>query len=149
MGMTTGSSGGARGRRVLQSEINVTPFVDVMLVLLIVFMITAPLLTKGIDVSLPKTDADALSASDDPLTVAVDVSGQIYIGSEQPIELAEIGPRLRAVSGENPDIRIFLRGDEGVSYGRITQVLSAVTGSGFTNVALVTDPRYEEDAAQR
>ncbi len=146
MGMLAGGSGPTRrGRRGLNAEINVTPFVDVMLVLLIVFMITAPLLTRGVQVSLPRADADTLTAPDDtPLTVTVDAEGQVYIGSEQPIELVELVPQLRAISGENPDIRIYLRGDEGAAYGRVSQVLAAIRGGGFNNLALVTDPRAVE-----
>jgi biopolymer transport protein TolR len=123
------------------SEINVTPFVDVMLVLLIVFMITAPMLTSGITVDLPKTKAESLPASEDqPLVVTIDKEGKVYIGGEDnAVELEALPPLLRAVAREDLSKRVFIRGDENVSHGRVIAVLSLLQQSGFRNAAMVVD----------
>lgn len=121
------------------SEINVTPFVDVMLVLLVVFMITAPLLTVGVPVDLPKTRADAIPGQDEPLSVSLDAQNRIWV-QEREVELTSLGPLLKEVSGNKPDVRIFVRGDKGISYGRVLEVMSEIRTAGFTRVALVAQP---------
>ena len=121
------------------SEINVTPFVDVMLVLLVVFMITAPLLTVGVPVDLPKTRADAIPGQDEPLSVSLDAQNRIWV-QEREVELTSLGPLLKEVSGNKPDVRIFVRGDNGISYGRVLEVMSEISTAGFTRVALVAQP---------
>ncbi len=119
------------------SEINVTPMVDVMLVLLIIFMVTAPLLTVGVQVDLPKTKAAVISGQDEPLTITVDGEGRIYL-QETELDLDALAPRLLAITGNNPEVRIFLRGDRAIQYGRVMEVMGTVNGAGFTRVALVT-----------
>ncbi|MDH5772575.1 MAG: biopolymer transporter ExbD, partial [Rhodospirillaceae bacterium] len=111
-----------RNRRTQMSEINVTPFVDVMLVLLIIFMVTAPLLTVGVEVDLPKTKAGAISGQDEPLAVSIDNEGRIFV-QDTEVELGAMTARLQAVSENNPDVRIFVRGDAAVDYGRVMQVM--------------------------
>jgi biopolymer transport protein TolR len=131
---------GRRGRRRgLLSEINVTPFVDVMLVLLIVFMVTAPLLTAGIKVELPKTDARALPADKEPLTVTVLTDGSVFL-QETPVEVTELLARLEAIAEAGYEQRIFIRGDAQADYGRIAQVMAVMSAAGYTNLGLVTDP---------
>ncbi len=120
------------------SEINVTPLVDVMLVLLVVFMITAPLLTAGVEVDLPETGAAPVTGQDEPITVSVDAAGTVYVQTE-PVELASLAARLAAVSNRNPDLRVFVRGDKAIDYGRVMAVVGAVHAAGFKRVALITD----------
>ena len=120
------------------SEINVTPMVDVMLVLLVIFMVTAPLLTVGVTVDLPKTKASAIPGEDEPLAVSVDARGDIYLQDAQ-IELAGLVPRLVAITGNNPEIRIFIRGDKGIDYGRVMEVMGTINAAGFRKVALITE----------
>ena len=119
------------------SEINVTPFVDVMLVLLIVFMVTAPLLTVGIPVDLPKVKASALSDQKDPLEITVKLGGEIYLG-ESKVEVENLIPRLNAITELNKEARIYVRGDRVVAYGRIMEIMSLVNSAGYIKVALVT-----------
>ena len=119
------------------SEINVTPFVDVMLVLLIVFMVTAPLLTVGIPVDLPKVKASALTDQKDPLEITVKLGGEIYLG-ESKVEVENLIPRLNAITELNKEARIYVRGDRVVAYGRIMEIMSLVNSAGYTKVALVT-----------
>lgn len=119
------------------SEINVTPFVDVMLVLLIVFMVTAPLLTVGIPVDLPKVKASALTDQKDPLEITVKIGGEIYLG-ESKVEVENLIPRLNAITELNKEARIYLRGDRVVAYGRIMEIMSLVNSAGYIKVALVT-----------
>ena len=125
------------------AEINVTPFVDVMLVLLIVFMITAPLLTVGVPVDLPKTRAAALSDADEPLVVTINAKGAIFLQEhETPIE--NLVPRLVAVTGANPDIKIFVRGDKAIPYGSVMEVMGAISAAGFKKVSLMAElPKRE------
>lgn len=132
--------GGARytrSSRTQMSEINVTPFVDVMLVLLIIFMVTAPLLTVGVEVNLPETEAGAVAGDDEPLAISVDADGVIYL-QDTVVELETLVPRLRAITGENPDVRIFIRGDAAIDYGSVMRVMGQVNGAGYTRVALIT-----------
>jgi biopolymer transport protein TolR len=128
---------GSRRKANVVAEINVTPMVDVMLVLLIIFMVTAPLLTVGVPVDLPKTNASSLNEKEDPLTVTVDAKGIIYL-QETPLELEILVPRLVAITGSNPEARIYVRGDKGISYGRVMEVMGAINAAGFKKVALIS-----------
>ena len=119
------------------SEINVTPMVDVMLVLLIIFMVTAPLLTVGVQVDLPKTKASIIRGEDEPLAITVNGEGQLYL-QETEIELEGLLPRLNAITGNNPDVHIFVRGDAQVNYGRVMEVMGTINAAGYRKVALVT-----------
>ncbi len=119
------------------SEINVTPFVDVMLVLLIVFMVTAPLLTVGIKVDLPKVEATALTDIKDPIEITVNLEGDIYIG-ESKVEVENLIPRLNAITEQNTEARIYVRGDRVVAYGRIMEIMSTINSAGYVKVALIT-----------
>jgi biopolymer transport protein TolR len=131
-------SGGRRRRIRPMSEINVTPFVDVMLVLLIVFMVTAPLLTVGVPVDLPKTKAQALSQDREPLSVTVRKNGRIYLQNALVPE-DELAPKLTAIAANGYDQRIFVRGDKSVDYGRVMEVMALISAAGFTHIGLVTD----------
>ena len=147
MGMSTGAASGSRrgGRRrvsrrgKLNSEINVTPLVDVMLVLLIVFMIAAPLLSVGVPIELPKTDAKALPSQQEPITITVDFEGGVFIQDEE-ISLDDLATRLIAVSTNGYEERIYLRGDRDTDYGEVMKVMARINTAGFTNIGLVTDP---------
>ena len=125
---------GARHRPM--GEINVTPFVDVMLVLLIVFMVTAPLLTVGVEVDLPKTQAGQINADAAPLVVSMKADGSLYL-QEAKVDSDALIPRLQAISKVNPDIRIFVRGDAAVTYGDILGVMGRIQAAGYSKVALV------------
>ena len=129
--------GGRKSYRPL-SEINVTPMVDVMLVLLIIFMVTAPLLTVGVPVDLPKTDAPPITEPGEPLVVTIDVDGKIFL-QETEIPLDVLVPRLTAITENKADTRVFVRGDQSVNYGRVMEVMSTVSAAGFTKVALVAE----------
>ena len=124
-------------RYTQMSEINVTPFVDVMLVLLIIFMVTAPLLTVGIPVDLPKVKANALTDQKDPLEVTVKLDGKVFLG-ESEVKVENIVPRLNAITDQNTETRIYLRGDKIVAYGRIMEIMSIINSAGYKKVALVT-----------
>ena len=119
------------------SEINVTPFVDVMLVLLIVFMVTAPLLTVGVPVDLPKVKASALTDQKDPIEITVKFDGTLYLG-ESEVEVENLIPRLNAITDQNTEARIYVRGDRVVAYGRIMEIMSIINSAGYIKVALVT-----------
>lgn len=137
--------GASRYRRSIHrpmSEINVTPFVDVMLVLLVIFMVTAPLLTVGVEVNLPKTKANAMAGNDEPLAITVDAEGMIFL-QETPVELETLVPRLQSITGANPDARIFIRGDAGISYGRVMEVMGIINAAGYRKVGLVTASQAE------
>jgi biopolymer transport protein TolR len=123
---------GARRRRRPMAEINVTPL------LLIVFMVTAPLLTVGVTVDLPETASSPLPGQDEPLTVSVARDGTVFL-QDSKIDLADLGPRLLAITERRPDTRIFVRGDKVIDYGRVMEVVGAVHSAGFTKVALVTE----------
>jgi biopolymer transport protein TolR len=127
-----------RGRRRVMAEINVTPFVDVMLVLLIVFMVTAPLLTVGVPVDLPKTRAQALGQDREPLSVTIRSNGRIYL-QNTPVPEDDLVPRLTAIAANGYDQRIFVRGDKSVDYGRVMEVMGLLSAAGFTHIGLVTD----------
>ena len=118
------------------SEINVTPFVDVMLVLLIVFMVTAPLLTVGILVDLPKVKASALTDQKDPIEITVKLDGTVYLG-ESTVEVENLIARLNAITDQNTEARIYVRGDRVVAYGRVMEIMSIINSAGYIKVALV------------
>ena len=126
----------SRKRNKSLSQINVTPFVDVMLVLLIVFMITAPLLTVGVSVDLPKTKASQLSAKGDPIVISIKQNGKLFI-QERAIEDIQLLPRLVAIASGNKNLRIYVRGDKNVSYGIVLDTIAKIKQSGFKKVALV------------
>jgi biopolymer transport protein TolR len=136
-GVHTSERGGRVSRRRLVAAINVTPFVDVMLVLLIVFMVTAPLLTVGVPVNLPKTNAQTLSQEREPLTVTIKRDGQIYL-QNTPVVVDELLPKLTAIAANGYDQRIYVRGDKSVDYGRVMQVMGILSAAGFTHIGLVT-----------
>ena len=127
----------SRGRRP-HSEISVTPFVDVMLVLLVVFMITAPLLTVGVPGDLPESAAPELPGEDEPLAVSVNADGVIFL-QDTEITIEELGPRLRAITENNADARVFVRGDKTIDYGQIMAVMGAISEAGFNHIALITE----------
>ncbi len=129
---------GGAGKYRPMAEINVTPFVDVMLVLLVVFMVTAPLLTVGVTIDLPETTAPVLAGQDEPLAVTVNASGQIFL-QETEVELKELVPRLAAITQNKPDTRIFIRGDKNIAYGVVMEVMGTLNEAGFIRVALVTE----------
>ena len=130
---------GPRGRRYRpMSEINVTPLVDVMLVLLVVFMITAPLLTVGVPVDLPETEAAQLTDRDEPLVVSVDAEGKVYI-QETEVELGGLAAKLRAIVGARQDTFVYVRGDRAIDYGRVMEVMGALAAAGFDKVSLMAE----------
>ena len=136
-----GTGGGGRNRRRYNrpvSDINITPFVDVMLVLLVVFMVTAPMMTVAVPVDLPKTQAHTVSQDKEPLVVSIDADGKIYL-QDKAMRLDELVPKLKAVTNANADARIFVRGDKEVSYGKIMEVMGNISSAGFTKVALVAE----------
>ena len=136
---TSGSS--RRGRRAFNAEINVTPMVDVMLVLLIIFLITATALQRGVEVNLPKAATSNLTVpKSTPLLVTVTQDAKVYI-SETEIELEELTSKLLAIAGEGYEERIFLQGDTNAAYGEVLAVMPQMKDAGFTNIALVTDPK--------
>jgi biopolymer transport protein TolR len=127
-----------RMKRGAMSEINVTPFVDVMLVLLIVFMVTAPLLTVGVPVDLPKTRAPSIGQDKEPLSVTVAKDGTVYL-QKLPVPMDELVPKLTAIAGAGYNQRIFVRGDQTVNYGRVMEVMGLLSSAGFTRIGLITD----------
>ncbi len=134
-----GQRGGRRGRRMKPiGEINVTPFVDVMLVLLIVFMVTAPLLTVGVPVDLPKTKAGQINADQAPLVVTIKDDGTLYL-QDNEIEPDKLIPRLSAIGDANKNARIFVRGDKNVAYGEVIVLMGRIQTAGFERVALVAE----------
>lgn len=137
----TGRGSGRRRNRGgrLNSDINVTPLVDVMLVLLIVFMVAAPLLSVGVPLELPKTDAKSLPSQTEPITISVDKDGAIFI-QEAEVSLDDLASKLSAVAANGYEERIYLRADENSDYGAVMKVMARVNASGFSNLGLVTDP---------
>ena len=119
------------------SEINVTPFVDVMLVLLIVFMVTAPLLSAGVPVDLPEATASPLAVEKEPITVTVDVDGKVFVKDDE-VAMDELVAKLTAIAAEGLDERIYVRGDKAASYGTIMRVMGTINGAGFRRIALVS-----------
>ena len=135
---SSGGSGGRfrRKRHVPISDINVTPMVDVMLVLLVIFMITAPLLQVGVPVDLPKTSAQQVGGKDEPLVVSLNSKDEVFLG-ETKYELTELGNKLKAVHDEKPAQRVFIRGDKSIQYGRMMEVMGVVIDSGFRQLGLL------------
>ncbi len=138
---SAGSGGGGSRFRRRQNfspiaDINVTPLVDVMLVLLIIFMITAPLLQVGVPVDLPKTSAQQVGGKDEPLVVSVNSKGEVFLG-ETPYEIPALAAKLKAVHAEKPDQRVFMRGDKAVDYGKMMEVMGVVIDSGFRQLGLL------------
>ena len=146
MGMSAGIVGrGGRGHRrrgrhhSLISEINVTPFVDVMLVLLIIFMVTAPMLTSGVPLDLAESKgSQQLQANKEPITLSVDKSGKVFI-QETEITLDELGVKLKNIAKNGVEDQVFIRGDKGIDYGTVMRVMGRVKAAGFTKVSLVTE----------
>jgi biopolymer transport protein TolR len=135
------SSGGGRQRRQrsrMMSEINVTPFVDVMLVLLIVFMVAAPLLTVGVPIDLPESQAKSIEQNKDPLTVSVNDKGQVFLQNTE-ITVDELVAKLQAIAKNGTDERIYVRGDRKVDYGTVMRVMGRLSAAGYRRVALVTE----------
>jgi biopolymer transport protein TolR len=141
-----GARYGVRRRYHPITDINVTPLVDVMLVLLIVFMVTAPLLTVGVQVDLPKVQNEPITHQEEPLVVTVQRDGNIAL-MQTPIEIGQLVPRLLAITSNKPDTQVYLRGDQAIAYGRIMEVMGTLTGAGFTRVALITELPKEPPAA--
>jgi biopolymer transport protein TolR len=144
MGAGVQSGGAGTSRRARRraarpmSEINVTPMVDVMLVLLIIFMVTAPLLTVGVPIELPKSEAKQLEGDKEPLTITVDPDGKIFL-QETEMKIDEIAPKLTAISRNGFEERIFVRGDRRVNYGTVMKVMATISAAGFRRIALVSD----------
>lgn len=146
MAMATAGAGGGGGRRRRggrkhrpMSEINMTPFIDVMLVLLIIFMVSAPLLTTGVQLDLPQTGAAALNVEKQPLVVSIKADGKIYL-METETSLTELVPKLQAIAKTGPEERIFVRGDKTIAYGKVAEVMAALSSAGYKKVALVNAP---------
>jgi biopolymer transport protein TolR len=146
MGMNAASSSGGGGRRSrrkpVMAEINVTPMVDVMLVLLIIFMVSAPLLTVGVPLDLPQTRAAPLNMDQKPITLSIRQTGQVFL-EEAELKDDDIIPRLNATSKQGAEERVYVRGDKKVDYGRVAQVMAIVTGGGYKRVALITEPEQK------
>jgi len=150
MAMATAGAGGGGGRRRRggrrhrpMSDINMTPFIDVMLVLLIIFMVAAPLLTTGVPLDLPQTAAAALNVDKQPLIVSIKGDGKIYL-METEIALADLIPKLQATTKAGAEERIFVRGDKAIAYGKVAEVMAALATAGFKKVALVNEPMTQK-----
>jgi len=128
------------------SEINVTPFVDVMLVLLIIFMVTAPMMVQGVEIELPNADAPPLEVQDDEdqLILTIDANGAVFIG-ETPVEWDTLGAQLAAINKRNPDANVFVRADGSIRYDKVLQLMAMAKAAGIGKVGLVTEPRVEPD----
>lgn len=127
-----------RNKRKLLSEINVTPMVDVMLVLMIIFMLTSPMLVAGVEVDLPETDSKPVSGDYKPLVISINKQGEIFI-METKIPHSELLTKLKNLTKEKSDHRIFIKGDKNVPYGKVVETMAEITNAGFTKVALVSD----------
>ncbi|CAH1650192.1 Biopolymer transport protein ExbD/TolR [Hyphomicrobiales bacterium] len=146
MGMSLGASaGGGGGRRRRRrkhaaiADINMTPFIDVMLVLLIIFMVAAPLLTAGVPLDLPQTSAKPINVDQKPLTVSINAEGRVYL-NEDEVQPSDVVSRLQARAQEGMEQRIYVRGAKNVNYGRVAEIMSLITAAGFKKVALITEP---------
>jgi biopolymer transport protein TolR len=150
MGASGSGGGHRRGRRTRRraalSEINVTPMVDVMLVLLIIFMISAPLLNSGIKINLPKTEAAALKDEGEPVTVSIDKAGQLYV-NDDPASYDQVAPRLMAITRGDTETQIYVRGAGEASWDSVAKVMGKLSSSGFTKISLVTDTMGGSKAA--
>lgn len=125
-------------QRRLMSEINVTPMVDVMLVLLVIFMVTAPLLTVGVPVDLPQSKAPSINEPKEPLVITIDAKGQVYLQNNQ-IDANDLGAKLVAITNNNPNASIYVRGDHAIDYGRVLEIMGVVSAAGFTKVSLIAE----------
>ncbi|SIQ16812.1 Cell division and transport-associated protein TolR [Rhizobium sp. RU35A] len=153
MGMSAGGGnaarGGRRGRRGGRgrggaiSEINVTPLVDVMLVLLIIFMVAAPMLTVGVPIDLPQTQAKAMNSDTQPITISVNPQGEVYL-QETPIAIEEVVPKLEAIATTGYNERIYVRGDTAAAYGVVMKVMARISAAGFKNIGLVTQQEQQK-----
>jgi biopolymer transport protein TolR len=150
MGMATGGAaqgGGGRRRRARRSapiaDINMTPFIDVMLVLLIIFMVTAPLLTAGVPIDLPKTGAGQLNVDKKPITISINEKAQIFLAEDQ-ITIAEIVAKIQPLAKQGFDERIYVKGSKQVDYGTVMQVMSAITSAGYKRVAMLTEQEFKK-----
>ncbi|CAH1660140.1 MULTISPECIES: protein TolR [unclassified Chelatococcus] len=145
MGMSLGASAGGGGRRRRRrkhgaiADINMTPFIDVMLVLLIIFMVAAPLLTAGVPLDLPQTSAKPINVDQKPLTVSINAEGRVYL-NEDEVQPSDVVSRLQARAQEGMEQRIYVRGAKNVNYGRVAEIMSLITAAGFKKVALITEP---------
>jgi biopolymer transport protein TolR len=139
--------GSGRSRYRPLAEINVTPLVDVMLVLLIIFMVTAPLMTSGVTVDLPKAASAPLNQDKQPITVTIKSSGDVYLGDDA-VDTADLVAKLQSEAGNDPDRRIFVRGDKAVDYGRVMEVMGTITQGGFSKVALLADQPADQSSGQ-
>jgi biopolymer transport protein TolR len=147
MAVSIGGRKGGRGRRGVprygaMADINMTPFIDVMLVLLIIFMVAAPLLTSGVSVDLPQTSAAPLNVDKKPIALSLNDQGELFL-MDQPIDQADLVPKLQAASGNDVEQRIYMRASKVVPYGRVAEIMAAVTSAGFKKVALVTEPIHQ------
>ena len=133
-----GNGGGARQRYKPMSEINVTPMVDVMLVLLVIFMVAAPLLTVGVPVDLPQTKAPAITEQKEPLVISINAENKLFLQNTE-VGDDELVPRLQAITKNNPEADIYVRGDRAINYGRVLEVMSLISAAGFTKVSLVAE----------
>lgn len=142
MGASLGGGGGNRDSRRYRkqrfTEINVTPMVDVMLVLLIIFMVAAPMLTTGVQVELPEAKSQPLQGQDEPISVSVQKDGKVFI-NKTAVTFDELGTKLKAIVGEKKETRIFVRGDSGVDYGHVMRAIGEINAAGLTKVALITE----------
>jgi biopolymer transport protein TolR len=150
MAIEVGGHVNGKGRRVYRpmADINVTPFVDVMLVLLVIFMVTAPLLTVGVPVDLPKANASAISKPDEPLVITVTAEGKVYL-QETEMTDAQLVEKLRAQSADKAEQRLYVRGDKNVPYGRVMEVMGQLATAGFTKVALIAESSEAPPAGRR
>ncbi len=143
MSMAAGRKGGRRRRGVprygAMADINMTPFIDVMLVLLIIFMVAAPLLATGVAVDLPQTKSAPLNIEQKPVSISIDEKGQVFL-MDQPVQIDQLVDKLKQAVKNGADERVYVRGSKAVNYGRVAEVMSLVTGAGFKKVALVTEP---------
>jgi len=135
-------------QRRLMSDINVTPMVDVMLVLLVIFMVTAPLLTVGVPVDLPQTKAPAINEPKEPLVISINAKGEVYLQNSM-IESKDLAARLVAITSNNPDAAIYVRGDRAIDYGRVLEIMGIVSAAGFTKVSLIAELPKNDKAAPR
>jgi len=142
------SGSGRRSRYQPMSAINVTPMVDVMLVLLVIFMVTAPLLTVGVPVDLPQSKAPTINEPKEPLVITIDAQGKIYLQNTLIDNDDELAPKLLAVSDRNPDASIYVRGDRSIDYGRILEVMGLVSSAGFNKVSLIAELPHTDKTKQ-
>jgi len=150
MGASIGGGNSRRNRRNRGqrfAEINITPMVDVMLVLLIIFMVAAPMMTSGVTVDLPKSNASPIAGQDEPLTVSITASGQVFVQKTE-VPLNALQEKLKAIVGEKKDTRVFVRGDKNVDYGKIMQVVGELNTVGLHKIALITDAGSAAKPAQ-